>query len=142
MPAALRSVDYKPDARPTKTVSPGIGSALRADDFAAVEEFLNLLARAVRQFHTYPATSPLCADAIAACHKVYATLDRRDRLVLRVTPTELIVDEIGVGAGTVVEHELVRRLHRAHIASIDRASAPTLFFPKAWRSPRPRLSSS
>jgi hypothetical protein len=119
MPAALRSVDYKPDARPTKTVSPGIGSALRADDFAAVEEFLHLLARAVRQFHTYPATSPLCADAIAACHKVYATLDRRDRLVIRVTPNALIVDEIGVGAGTVVEHELVRRLHRAHIASVD-----------------------
>jgi hypothetical protein len=119
MPAALRSVDYKPDVRPTKTVSPGIGSALRADDFTAVEEFLHLLARAVRQFHTYPATSPLCADAIAVCHKVYATLERRDRLVIRVTPTELIVDEIGVGSGTIVEHELVRRLHRAHIASID-----------------------
>jgi len=47
------------------------------------------------------------------------TLDRRDRLVIRVTPNALIVDEIGVGRGTVVEHELVRRLHRAHIASVD-----------------------
>jgi hypothetical protein len=93
--------------------------AFRADDFASVEEFLNLLARAVRQFHTYPSTSPLCSDAVAACYKVYATLERRDRLVLRVTPTELIVDEIGVGAGTVIEQELVRRLHRAHIAAID-----------------------
>ena len=119
MPAALRSLDYKPDIRPTKAaVAAGVG-VFRADDFAAVEEFLNLLARAVRQFHTYPPTSPLCSDAVAACHKVYATLERRDRLVLRVTPTELIVDEIGVGAGTVIEHELVRRLHRAHIAAID-----------------------
>jgi hypothetical protein len=123
MPVALRSLDYKPDVRPTKTAgsSAGLvtGGALRADDFATVEEFLNLLARAVRQFHTYPSTSPLCSDAIAACHKVYASLERRDRLVLRVTPTELIVDEVGVGAGTVVEQELVRRLHRAHIAAID-----------------------
>ena len=39
--------------------------------------------------------------------------------MLRVTPTELIVDEIGVGAGTIIEQELVRRLHRAHIAAID-----------------------
>ena len=63
MPVALRSVDYKPEARPTRTVSPGAGTVPRADDFAAVEEFLHLLARAVRQFHTYPPTSPLCADA-------------------------------------------------------------------------------
>ena len=42
----------------------------RPADFRAVEEFLQLLARAVRQFHTYPATSPLCTDAISACHKV------------------------------------------------------------------------
>ena len=119
MPAALRSLDYKPEVRPTKTVSPGTGSPLRADDFPVVEEFLHLLARAVRQFHTYPPTSPLCADAIAACHKVYATLERRDRLIVRVTPTELIVDDIGIGNGTVVEIELVRRLHRAHIATVD-----------------------
>ena len=56
---------------------------------------------------------------MAACHKVYATLERRDRLIVRVTPTELIVDDIGLGTGTIVEHEIVRRLHRAHIASID-----------------------
>lgn len=92
---------------------------MRADDFGAVEEFLHLLARSVRQFHTYPPTSPMCADAIYACHKVYATLERRDRLTVRVTPNELIVDDIAIGTGTVVEHELVRRLHRAHIASIE-----------------------
>ena len=119
MPAALRSPDYKPDLRVTKTAGLVAGAAFRADDFASVEEFINLLARAVRQFHTYPSTSPLCSDAVAACHKVYATLERRDRLVFRVTPTELIVDDIGIGAGTIIEHELVRRLHRAHIAAID-----------------------
>src|SRR4029079_14658791 len=27
------------------------------------------LARTIHQFHTYPATSPLCIDAIAACRK-------------------------------------------------------------------------
>ena len=119
MPVALRSIDYKPEARPTRTVSPGAGTVARAEDFASVEEFLHLLARAVRQFHTYPPTSPLCADAVAACHKVYATLERRDRLMVRITPTELIVDDVGLGTGTIVEHEIVRRLHRAHIASID-----------------------
>ena len=119
MPAALRSLDYKADVRATKTAGLVAGGVFRAEDFASVEEFINLLARAVRQFHTYPSTSPLCSDAVAACHKVYATLERRDRLVLRVTPTELIVDEIGVGAGTVIEQELVRRLHRAHIAALD-----------------------
>ena len=91
----------------------------RPDDFVLVEEFLYLLARAVRQFHTYPPTSPLCTEGIAACHKVFASLDRRDRLVLRVTPIELIVDEVGVGAGTIVEQELARRLHRARVIGLD-----------------------
>ena len=93
---------------------------------AAIDAFLQLLARAVRQFHTYPATSPLCTDAIAACHTVLAALDRGERLVLRVTPRELIIDDTGLGAGTIVEHELVRRLHKAGVAGldIDRAASP------------------
>jgi hypothetical protein len=98
----------------------------RPADFPAVEEFLQLLARAVRQFHTYPATSPLCIDAISACHKVLASLDGRDRVACRVTPRELIVNDIGTGGGTIVEHEVVRRLHRAHVAAldIDRIASP------------------
>jgi len=91
----------------------------RPDDFGAIEAFLNLWARATRQFHTYPATSPLCLDAIAASHKVFVTIDRRDRLVLRVTPTEFIIDEFGIGSKTIVEQELVQRLHRAHVASVE-----------------------
>jgi hypothetical protein len=98
----------------------------RPDDFVLIEEFLHLLARTVRQFHTYPPTSPLCAEAIAACHKALASLGRRDRLALRVTPTELVVDAVGVGAGTIVEQELVRRLHRAQVIAldIDRVATP------------------
>ena len=55
-----------------------------------------------------------------------ASLDGRDRLACRVTPRELIVDDIGIGAGTIVEHEIVRRLHRTHVAAldIDRTASP------------------
>jgi hypothetical protein len=117
MPAESTRANYKSEraldkAAPDTTVA-------RPDDFVLVEEFLHLLARAVRQFHTYPPTSPLCTEAIAASHKVFASLDRRDRLVLRVTPTELIVDDVGVGAGTIVEQELARRLHRARVIALD-----------------------
>ena len=89
------------------------------DDFASVEEFLQLLAKAVRHFHTYPANSPFCTEAIAACHSLFASLERRDGLVIRVSPTELIVDHKGVGAGTIVEQELVRRLHRARVTAVE-----------------------
>jgi hypothetical protein len=127
-------VDYKAKPGPAKTVIPSAGSSVqsgrrsgigvdtqppRPDDFTGLETFLSLWARATRQFHTYPPTSPLCLDAIAACHKVFATMDRRDRLVLRVTPGEFIVDEFGVGSKTIVEQELVARLHRAHVASLE-----------------------
>lgn len=136
MPSLPTPIDYEPDVRPDKTARPAAGTGARPEarlrssqapiaaparpaDFGAVEEFLQLLARAVRQFHTYPATSPLCTDAISACHKVLASLEGRDRLACRVTPRELIVDDIGIGGGTIVEHEVVRRLHRAHVAALD-----------------------
>jgi hypothetical protein len=117
MTAVSTRADYKSELAldkpaPHRTVA-------RPDDFVLIEEFLHLLARAVRQCHTYPPNSPLCTEAIAACHKAFASLDRRDRLVLRVTPTELIVDEVGVGAGTIVEQELVRRLHHARVIALD-----------------------
>ena len=125
MPSATTSPDYKLDRPRNKTAGSG-GAQTRADDpawrpadWATVEEFLRLLARAVRQFRTYPSTSPLCADAIAACQKVFTSLGGRQRLEIRIVPHELIIDEIGVGAGTIVEHELVHRLHRSHIASLD-----------------------
>ena len=132
------TADYKAGIAGHKSAPRGANGPLRPasgtgdapgtqnEGLAAIEEFLQLLARAVRQFHTYPATSPLCTDAIAACRKALAGLDRGDRLALRVTPRELIVDDTGLGAGTIVEHELVRRLHRARVAGldIDRAASP------------------
>ncbi len=143
----MASVDYRSEVRADKIVSPpaGIGtrSASRPDvgrsgadadswrppDLPAVEEFLQLLAKAVRQFHTYPATSPLCVDAVAACHKASVALQGRGQLMVRVMPRELLVDEAGIGAGTVIEQELVRRLRRAHVAglAIDRAASPRDF---------------
>jgi hypothetical protein len=93
---------------------------------ASVDGVLKLLARAIRQFHTYPATSPICIEAITACHDALAALPMRDRLAFRVTPHDLIVDEATIGAGTVIEHELTRRLFRARVANldIDRAATP------------------
>jgi hypothetical protein len=93
---------------------------------ATVDGILKLLARAIRQFHTYPATSPICIEAITACHDALKLLPYRDRLSFRVTPHDLIVDETTIGAGTVIEHELTRRLFRARVANldIDRAATP------------------
>jgi hypothetical protein len=96
---------------------------------AALEEFLTLLARAVRQFHTYPETSSMCTDAIAACHRAFTSLDRHDRLALRVTPHEFLADDVSIGGGGIIERELVHRLHKARVASLefDTAASPRDF---------------
>ena len=88
-------------------------------DLAPIEEVLRLLARATRQFHTYPAASPMCVDAVMACHEALKAVPHRDRISARITPRDLIVDETTVGAGTVIEHELTRRLFRLRVASLD-----------------------
>jgi HEAT repeat protein len=85
----------------------------------AVEGALQLLARAIRQFHTYPATSPMCVDAVMACHDALKTLPHRDRVASRVGPRDLIVDEAEIGAGTVVEQELTKRLFKLRVASLE-----------------------
>jgi hypothetical protein len=84
-----------------------------------VENALQLLARAVRQFHTYPATSPLCVEAVAACQDALSTLPHRDRVSARVTPHDLVVGEVHVGSGTVIEQELSRRLFKLRVAGFD-----------------------
>ena len=125
MASVSTAADYRLDRPQHKTAVSGgstgdvEGPTWRPSDWATIEEFLRLLARAVRQFRTYPSTSPLCTDAMAACHKVFTSLEGRHRLEFRVVPHELIIDEASVGAGTIIEHELVRSLHRAHIASFD-----------------------
>src|SRR5579872_3316607 len=124
-------IDYKSGTRSPKSAPPGMNDPVRIATgtggavitphgrLAAIDEFLHVLARAVRQFHTYPATSPLCAEAVAASHTALTAFDDGDRLALRVTPRELVVDDTGLGGGTIVEHELVRRLHKARVAGLD-----------------------
>jgi hypothetical protein len=90
---------------------------VRPADWKAVEELLGLIARAIQQLHTYPSTSPLCVTAIEACQRALAALDR-DQLTFRVTPSELVVDDVSTGHGTQVGLELARRLHKASIASV------------------------
>ena len=88
-------------------------------DLTAVEGALQLLARAIRQFHTYPATSPLCIDAVMACHEALKFIQHRDRVSSRVAPRDLIIDDSHIGAGTVVEHELTRRLFKLRVAALE-----------------------
>jgi hypothetical protein len=113
--------ETRPEATSPESAAPG----WRPPDLTAIEQALQLFARAVRQFHTYPATSPLCTDAIAACHKALVSFEGRDQVVLRVMPPELLVDDCGVGGGTIIEHELVGRLHRAGVATliVDRTAS-------------------
>jgi len=108
-PVAVVPTSATADAAPTTPHGPG----------ASIEGVLKLLARAIRQFHTYPATSPICIEAITACHDTLTMLPHRDRLSFRVTPRDLIVDEAAIGTGTVIEHELTRRLFRARVANLD-----------------------
>jgi hypothetical protein len=96
----------------------GARAHTRPPDWKSLEDLLGLLARAIQQLHTYPPTSPLCVNAIEACQRALSTLATRDALAFRVSPVELIVDEIPIGRGTQIEHELARRLHRASVASV------------------------
>jgi len=92
-------------------------AAPKAPDPALVD-FLQLLARAARQLHTYPSTSPLCVEAIDACQRAFVFFDTGP-LACRVTPAALVIDDVEVGGGTIVEQELARVLHRARVASIE-----------------------
>ena len=110
MAIQARAGDYKTD----------IGGPTVAGDRAAgahASEFLPLLARAVQQYHTYPATSPLCRSAVEACQRSLQQL-RREHLTFRVAPKDLIVDDAPFGGGTLVEQELARRLHAAGVAQV------------------------
>ena len=85
----------------------------------AVGDFLQLLARASHQFHTYPPTSPLCTDAVAACHAAFMALELEEPMTLRVGKRELLVQDEAIGRGTVVEQQLWRPLHRARVAAVE-----------------------
>jgi hypothetical protein len=97
--------------------SAGVRPQVRPPDWKAIEELLGLIARAIQQLHTYPSTSPLCISAIEACQRALSVLDR-DQLTFRVTPSELLVDDVPTGRGTQVGPELARRLHKTSVASV------------------------
>ena len=126
MAVHARAGDYSSDGPPTTSGGGRPAAAARAQnrsiarpaDAPAVDEFLLLLARAIQQFHTYPPTSQICQTAIDACQRTLVSLDGREQLVFRVMPREVIVDEVGVGSGTIVEQELARRLHAASVAQV------------------------
>ena len=84
----------------------------------AAEPFLQLLARAVHKFRTYPSDSPFCVEAVLAARQGLASIDGLEYLDARVTRRELIVDNSGLGAGTVIERELALQLHRASVGRL------------------------
>jgi len=86
---------------------------------SSAADFLQMLARAVHQFHTYPAHSPLCVDAVAACHAAFTALEFEQPLVVRVGARELLVEDDRIGRGTIIEQELWRPLHRARVSSLE-----------------------
>src|SRR5579864_253306 len=99
---------------------------LRPKTWPIMVEFLQLLARAVRQFRTYPATSRMCVDAIAACHSAFVALKLEQPLLLRVTSRHLLASDTEVAPDIVVERQLHRPLHLAHIASVEFDRSVTL----------------
>ena len=91
-----------------KTLPPGRAAATLRDAegsdgaLAPLDAFLRLLAKAIRNFRLYPSDSAHRVQAIAACHEAHTALRGSDRLVCRVTPCELLVDHVSIGAGTII----------------------------------------
>lgn len=119
--AAVLSNPEKAGTPPSTPAAAGRPAAVSAKrpDLGPLEEMLRLLARATRQFHTYPADSPMCVDAVVACVEALKAIPHRDRIGIRVTPRDLIVDDLPIGSGSVIEQELTRRLFRLRVASLD-----------------------
>jgi hypothetical protein len=60
----------------------------------------------------------MCVTAVEACQRALVSLDGRDQVLFRISQGELILDEAAVGAGTLIEQELARRLQAASIAQV------------------------
>jgi hypothetical protein len=119
MPMTTGNRDYRVRSAGHRTAS----AASSPDE--AVVDFLQLLGRAARQFHTYPATSPLSLDAVDACQRAFEAIAPGLAIACRIVPSALIVEDIEVGRGTVIETALARPLHRARVASIEFDRAAT-----------------
>ena len=108
----------KPDYRVRRTTDKPARTGIHAGNEATVE-FLQLLGRAVRQFHTYPAGSPLCTDAVDACHRAFTALDVDHALSFRVTPHTIVLGDDEITGDALIEPELARPLHHARVATIE-----------------------
>jgi len=108
----------KPDYRVRRTTDKPACAGIHAGNEATVE-FLQLLGRAVRQFHTYPAGSPLCIDAVDACHRAFTALDVDHALSFRVTPRTIVLGDDEIAGDALIEQELARPLHHARVAAIE-----------------------
>jgi hypothetical protein len=82
----------------------------------AVEGFLLVLARAVRQVHAYPVSSQICVDAVRAVCSHLAQMEGPDEICVSVTPDALLLHEQPLGDAVFVRQELARRLRRARVA--------------------------
>jgi len=91
----------------------------QTDQPPAIGDFLQLLARAARQFRTYPATSTLCTEAIDACHAAFLALAHDDALVMRITSQQLLIGDQPVAIDVTVDHELRRPLHACRVTTVE-----------------------
>ena len=112
--SAVESIDLG-GLRPA--VRPGVDEC--PPDLEAVRACLVLLGKAVRCFQTLPASSPICAEAIAAAHAALSGLTLRERLAFRVGRTSLTIDEVVSLPLEGSEGELARRLQRAQVATVE-----------------------
>jgi hypothetical protein len=119
MPMSTGNQDYRVRTGGHKNA----GLALPPDNRAI--EFFHALGRAARQFHTYPAASPLCVEAIDACQRAFDAIQAGAAFRCRISPSALIVDDGEIGEGTIIEAELARPLHRAHVAALEIDGAST-----------------
>jgi hypothetical protein len=103
------------------TRRPGAAGTEPRGEGGAIPDCLQLLARAIQQYRTYPANSPLCRAAIESAHQAIRQLSE-DGLAFRVTPRQVLAGDQPV-AGSLIEQEIARRLNAASIAevTIDRA---------------------
>ena len=90
-----------------------------ADRKRSTLDFLQLLARAARQFRTYPPTSSLCTDAVEACHRAFLALRIDEPIAVRVTSQHLVLDDEPVEGDSAIEQELQRPLHGSRVGSIE-----------------------
>src|SRR5690349_15590418 len=85
----------------------------------AMIEFLQLLARAARQFRTYPPASTLCTDAVDACHRAFIAVAADEPILVRITSQHLLLFDEPVAADVAIEQELRRPLHAGRVASLE-----------------------